>query len=77
MIQQYISSDLLSSIEVYELDLKSFTSVKCFAEQVLSIHNKIHLLVNNGKIKYLCIFKGVILFSMVTHFYLLLQKNKK
>lgn len=45
-IQQHISSD--ASIEIYKLDLKSFTSVKSFAQQVLSKHNKINLLINNG-----------------------------
>lgn len=48
-IQQHISSD--ASIEIYELDLKSFTSVKSFAQQVLSKHDQIHILVNNGKFK--------------------------
>jgi len=48
-IQQHILSD--ASIEIYELDLKSFTSVKSFAKQVLSNHDEIHILVNNGKLK--------------------------
>lgn len=46
-IQEHISTD--ASFEIYELDLKSFTSVKRFALQVLSKHDKIHLLINNGK----------------------------
>lgn len=46
-IQQHISSNI--SIEVLELDLKSFRSVKNFADKVLSKHEQIHLLVNNGK----------------------------
>jgi len=48
-IKQHISSD--ASIELYELDLKSFTSVKSFAQQVLTNHDQIHILVNNGKLK--------------------------
>lgn len=47
-IKRHISE--YASIEIYELDLKSFTSVKSFAQQVLSKHNQIHLLVNNGNI---------------------------
>lgn len=49
IIHQHITSN--ASIEIYELDLKSFTSVKSFAQQVLQNHDQIHLLVNNGKIK--------------------------
>lgn len=45
-LKQYIPSD--ASIEVYKLDLKSFTSVHKFAQQILSKHKQIHLLVNNG-----------------------------
>lgn len=48
-IKQHIRSD--ASIEIYELDLKSFTSVKSFAQQVLTNHDQIHILVNNGKFK--------------------------
>lgn len=48
-IEQYVPSN--ASIEIFELDLKSLTSVKYFARQVLSKHNKIHLLINNGKFK--------------------------
>lgn len=47
-IQQHISSD--ASIEIYALDLKSFTSVKRFTQQVLTKHDQIHLLINNGKL---------------------------
>ncbi|XP_016661808.1 short-chain dehydrogenase-like isoform X2 [Acyrthosiphon pisum] len=50
IIQQHISSD--ASIEIYELDLKSFTSVKSFAQQVLSNHNQIHILVNNAGVMF-------------------------
>lgn len=46
-IKQHISTD--ASIELYELDLKSFTSVKSFAQQILTKHDQIHLLINNGK----------------------------
>ncbi|KAL4107324.1 hypothetical protein QTP88_017687 [Uroleucon formosanum] len=49
-IQQHISSDV--SIEIYELDLKSFTSVKSFAQQVLSKHDQIHILVNNAGVMF-------------------------
>ncbi|XP_060875020.1 dehydrogenase/reductase SDR family member on chromosome X-like [Metopolophium dirhodum] len=49
-IQQHISSD--ASIEIYELDLKSFTSVKSFAQQVLSNHDQIHILVNNAGVMF-------------------------
>lgn len=47
-IQQHISP--AASIEIYELDLKSFISVKSFAHRVLSNHDQIHLLINNGKL---------------------------
>lgn len=46
-IDQHISRDAF--VEIYELDLKSFTSVKSFAQQVLYNHDQVHLLVNNGK----------------------------
>jgi hypothetical protein len=48
IIQQHITPD--ASIEIHELDLKSFTSVKSFAKQVLYNHDQIHILVNNGKL---------------------------
>lgn len=49
-IQQHVSPD--ASIEIYELDLKSFTSVKSFAYQVLSNHDQIHLLINNAGVMF-------------------------
>lgn len=48
-IKQHVPSN--ASIELFELDLKSLTSVKYFAQKVLSKHNQIHLLINNGKFK--------------------------
>lgn len=48
-IKQHVLSD--ASIEIFELDLKSLTSVSHFAQKVLSKHNQIHLLINNGKLK--------------------------
>ncbi|XP_025407370.1 dehydrogenase/reductase SDR family member on chromosome X-like isoform X2 [Sipha flava] len=45
-IQQHISTD--ASIEIYALDLKSFTSVKHFTQQILTKHDQIHLLINNA-----------------------------
>ncbi|XP_015370859.1 PREDICTED: dehydrogenase/reductase SDR family member on chromosome X-like [Diuraphis noxia] len=49
-IKQHIPSD--ASIEIYELDLKSFTSVKGFAQQVLTNHDQIHILVNNAGVMF-------------------------
>lgn len=48
-IKQHVPSN--ASIEIFELDLKSLTSVKHFAQKVLSKHNQIHLLINNGTFK--------------------------
>uniref|UniRef100_A0A2H8TZU1 Dehydrogenase/reductase SDR family member on chromosome X n=1 Tax=Melanaphis sacchari TaxID=742174 RepID=A0A2H8TZU1_9HEMI len=50
IIQQHIMYD--ASIEFYELDLKSFTSVKNFAKQVLHNHDQIHILVNNAGVMF-------------------------
>jgi len=50
IVQQHIPSDI--SIEIYELDLKSFTSVKNFAQQILSKHDQIHLLINNAGVMF-------------------------
>ncbi|XP_050420618.1 retinol dehydrogenase 12-like [Adelges cooleyi] len=40
------------SFVVYKLDLKSFASVKNFAQQVLSKYDQIHLLVNNAGVMF-------------------------
>ncbi|XP_060854496.1 dehydrogenase/reductase SDR family member on chromosome X-like [Rhopalosiphum padi] len=50
IIQQHITPD--ASIEIHELDLKSFTSVKSFAKQVLYNHDQIHILVNNAGVMF-------------------------
>jgi len=50
IIQQHITPD--ASIEIYELDLKSFNSVKSFAKQVLYNHDQIHILVNNAGVMF-------------------------
>jgi len=48
-IQEHVPSN--ASIEIFELDLKSLTSVKNFAQHILSKHDQIHVLINNGKFK--------------------------
>ncbi|VVC32302.1 Hypothetical protein CINCED_3A006046 [Cinara cedri] len=50
IFQQQIFSDV--SIEIYELDLKSFTSVSRFAQKILFRHNQVHLLINNAGVMF-------------------------